>query len=219
MNYRFPNSLSRFLLSRLCLPAVAVSILHAGCRPAATQIETAAPPDATSSEPTFAEQLAQVTAGNSSRIEVHATLIRDGDLAGIAAAKGLETLILDNTEIADDGLAQIAELPNLVDLRLSRTAVTSDGLKHLARLPQLERLRFGSRHVTDAGLAHIAQLANLRALILVDTPISDAGLEHVRDLADLESLYLQRTQVTDDGVDRLQAHRIERGLPVLHVHW
>ena len=53
----------------------------------------------------------------------------DGGLAQVAGLKGLEDLILDDTQLTDAGMVHLRDLTELRWLRLDDTAICGDGLE------------------------------------------------------------------------------------------
>ena len=192
-------------------------------------------PPAAVAEPSLADQIAAVRAGDSDAIKTFALTTND-DLAGVSQLPGLRELLLEETQITDAGvlaltgltdlehlrlrgarignagIAHLCQFQNLRILNLPHAQFTDDALAELARLPKLELLRFSSPHVTDAGMEHLAQLDQLRFLHLISVPITDEGLGRLEALKNLESLYLDDIQVTDAAINRLL-----KAVP-LHIH-
>lgn len=68
------------------------------------------------------------------------TLVKESDIAELAAFPNLYKLSLEHTLVADPSLAVIGKLNTLRYLNLSHTRITPAGLSKLAGLPELRRL-------------------------------------------------------------------------------
>jgi len=193
-----------------------------------------------SAEPSFAAQLAAVTAGAADEITASEMALSDNDLTQLPTATGLRVLLIDHPDsrITAAGIQHLAGLPNLKHLRLRgpgvddealvevakikslqilntpRATLTDAGLANLRVLPNLEMLRFGSPHVTDAGMKTLGEFPTLKRLHLIDVPITAAGLSELAKIEQLESLYIDGADLSDAAVDDLFRTR-----PHLHVHF
>jgi len=191
------------------------------------------------SEPTLAEQIASVRAGQSDRIQVEQALLTDDDLRQITRLGPLRELLLDNADsrFTAAGIDEINGLPKLEHLRIRGTGVDDKALSHLSgleslkilnvpqgtfgdaalvelkRLPNLVQFRFSSPRVTDAGMQTLAELPAIKQLHLINVPITDAGLADLAKIEQLESLYIDGGQFSDAAVEKLFQAR-----PKLHVH-
>lgn len=189
-------------------------------------------------EPSFAQQLAEVRAGNSDEIRVSEQLVRTSHVESLIAGDlQLRVLHVESHEVTpaffqalsqiagltqlrlggaidDAAIAELTSLSGLEVLNIPRGTFSDEGLEQLRALESLELLRFGSPNVTDAGMVHVAALPRLRFLHLLDPPISDAGLEHLVGMKQLESLYVDGTDCTEEGLQALLEE-----LPRLHLHY
>lgn len=221
--------------------AVCVTVLGLVLRnqPEAARVSNTGVTDAESTEQAFADQVASVQAGESTRLQFTDTAISDRLLLDlpVESLASLDTVIVDQGAVTDEGLAVIARLPGLEQLRLRHSPITDAGVALLANceqiwlvnLPQsrvssvglaslqkrtkLKQLRIGSPLLGDDCCHAIAELKSLRGLHLIDVPVTDAGLKVLATLPHLESLYLDDSEVTEAGWDWLFQER-----PQLHVH-
>jgi hypothetical protein len=190
-------------------------------------------------EPSFAQQLAAVKAGQSDTIHVSSWRVSNSELAPIGQATALRTLIIDQPEswitadglkhltglpnlehlrlrglgVDDNGLAQIAQLQSLRFLNLPRGSFSDAGLAHLAGHARLELLRFGSPNVTDAGIKTLREMPALTQIHLIGVPLSDAALVELAKMNQLQSLYVDDIAFSDTAWEAFFAAR-----PGLHVH-
>ena len=193
--------------------------------------------------PTFAEQVAAVRAGSSTRIRVAdralteeewkelATLevlsyldlqqgIADDDKAVLLSRlPALERLVLRESPLGDEGLRHIAACHTLRDINLPQARCTLAGLAALAELPRLKNLRLGSPSLCVEGKGGaelgmtLLQFPALRSLHLIDVPLGDAGLEGIGRYDGLWNLYLDGAAVSDGAWERYFALH-----PEVHVH-
>ena len=163
-------------------------------------------PPLAAAEPLFAEQVAAVRAGTSSRIRVADRALTEdewGEIAGLEAlshldlqegvaddAKAvllsrlprLERLVLRESPLGDDGFKHLAACHTLRDVNLPQARCTLAGLASLAELPRLKNLRLGSPELCPEGKGGaelgmtLLQFPTLRSLHLIDVPLGDAGL-------------------------------------------
>jgi hypothetical protein len=162
------------------------------------------------------------------RIKVAGPDITAEQWATIAAADGLEELILESTRVSDADLARLTDCPDLRILDLKNTRITSRGVRHLANLKQLERLYLTRSPVDDTAAATLSQLSELRTLGLSYTQVgddlvtvlsrlpkleilglrnaavTDASIGSFSKMTSLRSLYITGTDVSDAGVERIQ---------------
>lgn len=157
-------------------------------------------------------------------------------LKGIDAAKSLELLSVQHSEVRSADLEALGSIAGLKSLELDVQLGESLDLSGLGGLPELKRIRitWGLRdedltrlvqtapglevvdlsvaNVTDAGLGELPKLEKLRVLTLVDAKqITDNGLKNLSQISSLEELDLSGTNVTDAGLKHLTA------LPNLHT--
>lgn len=187
----------------------------------------------------FADQVASVQAGESTRLEFKSIAITDQMLLDlpVSSLASLDTVIADRGVVSDEGLAVLARLPGLEQLRLRHSPITDAGAATLAqcenlwlinlpqsrlsntgvesfeKLTELTQLRLGSPELDNECCQAIAKLTSLRGLHLIGVPVTDAGLRILATLPHLDSLYLDDSAVTDEGWDWLFEHH-----PHLHVH-
>ena len=190
-------------------------------------------------EPSFRDQLAAVKSGTSDQIHVSEP-ISDAEIAEVAGADGLKSLIIDTAEanisastldrlralpalemfwfrgrgINDAGLGKLATIKTLKVLNVPQGEFSDAGLVALKGLPNLVQLRFGSPHVTDEGIASLAEIPTLLRLHLIDVAITGQGLQSLARLESLESLYIDGGKFGDADIDVLF-----RARPQLHVHF
>ncbi len=190
-------------------------------------------------EQDFADQVASVEAGESTRLQFEDVAITDQILLDlpVQSLTSLDTVIADQGVVTDEGLAVLARLPGLEQLRLRHSPITdagaatladceklwlinlpqsrlsSTGVESFQKLTSLTQLRLGSAELGNECCQAIAKLTSLRGLHLIGVPVTDAGLQVLATLPRLESLYLDDSTVTEDGWDWLFQHH-----PHLHVH-
>jgi hypothetical protein len=214
----------------------AVAIMTLGCDAGGRGSAPPAPAEVAAAE-SFADQVALVKTGQSTRIEVDVppTAAEWESLAGLAGLRelvlragvaddtrakvlatlpDLERLVLRDSPLSDEGFRTLATIPTLRDVNVPQAACTAAGIRALAALPSLERLRLGGPHLAGADVGRaVAGLPRLRSLHLIDAMIGDAGLDALSDLAELRSLYLDGAGVSDEAWERYFARR-----PTVHVH-
>jgi hypothetical protein len=142
------------------------------------------------------------------RVDLHATVVTDADLARLAALpalRELEALDLRLTTVGDPAMSSVRRFKKLRFLNLFRTRVGDGGLAALRPLAGLDTLLIGGTRVTDDGLRHLRRFERLSRLSLFDTGVTDAGLPHLDPLRRLEVVLVERSGVTPAGVARLRA--------------
>ena len=194
-------------------------------------------------EPTFAEQVAAVSAGTSSRIRVADRALTDGEWEEVAGlemlshldlqegvaddAKAvllsrlprLERLVLRESPLGDEGFRHLASCHTLRDINIPQARCTLAGLTALAELPRLKNLRLGSPALCPEGKGGVElgmtllQFPALRSLHLIDVPLGDAGLEGIARYDGLWNLYLDGAGISDEAWERYFALH-----PEVHVH-
>lgn len=193
----------------------------------------------TAREPSFRDQLAAVKAGTSDQIHVSQP-ITDAEIAEVAGADSLKSLIIDTADatisgstldrlhslpaleifwfrgrgINDAELGKLATIKTLKVLNVPQGEFSDAGLAALKDLPHLVQLRFGSPHITDAGIASLVEFPSLLRLHLIDVAITGEGLQSLARLENLESLYIDGGKFGDADIDALF-----RARPKLHVHF
>lgn len=196
-------------------------------------------PRPTAAEPAvaFADQVALVQAGQSSRIDVdvpptaaewealsgleglrvfvlRAGVATDAEAMLLTTLPALERLVLRDSPLSDEGFTTLATITTLRDLNVPQAACTAVGIRALAALPSLERLRLGGPHLAGVNVARaVAGLSRLRSLHLIDVHLGDEGLDALGELSGLRSLYLDGAGVSDEAWERYFARR-----PDVHVH-
>ena len=194
-------------------------------------------------EPTFAEQVAAVRAGRSTRIRVADRALTEeewgeladlGTLAQLDLQEGiadddkavllsrlpaLERLVLRQSPLGDDGFKHLAACHTLRDVNIPQARCTLAGLAALAELPRLKNLRLGSPQLCPEGKRGtelgmtLLQFPALRSLHLIDVVVGDAGLEGIARYDGLWNLYLDGAGVSDVAWERYFALH-----PEVHVH-
>ena len=194
-------------------------------------------------EPTFAEQVAAVRAGTSSRIRVADRKIREEEWEAIAGLEALshldlqagvaddakaivlarlprlERLVLRESPLGDEGFRHLAACHTLRDINIPQARCTLAGLAALAELPRLKALRLGSPDLCPGGKGGadlgmtLLQFPALRSLHLIEVPLGDAGLEGVARYDGLWNLYLDGAGISDGAWERYFALH-----PEVHVH-
>ncbi|QDS86970.1 Leucine Rich repeats (2 copies) [Rosistilla ulvae] len=230
---------------RLLFSGAALSLAIIGCSPSSPPADSRDPAadtirdsqtDPSTSEPTFAQQIADVQASQTTRIDV-ITKITASDLPQLSNLDSLTDLLIDGGVVTDKGLAAIATCPNLKHLRLRfspisdagmqqiaqmaeleilnlpQSQVTAAGIAELKQLSKLRQLRLGSTHATAAICQPISELTGLRSLHLIDIPVDDENLLRLADLKSLRSLYIDGGRVTDAGWQAMFEKRRD-----LHIH-
>ena len=198
---------------------------------------------ATAADTTFAEQVAAVRAGTSSRIRVtdrELTAEEWEEVAGLEAlshldlqegvaddAKAivlarlprLERLVLRESPFGDEGFRHLAACHTLRDVNIPQARCTLVGLAALAELPRLKSLRLGSPELCPDGKGGaelgmtLLQFPALRSLHLIDVPVGDNGLEGIARYDGLWNLYLDGAGISDEAWERYFALH-----PEVHVH-
>ncbi len=106
-------------------------------------------------------------------------------LSGIEKLKGLELLVLKDTEINDASLDPITKLKKLRILELSDTEITDAAFTKLALLPNLEVLNLNNTNVTGEGSS---PLRALKKLTWIKMNGSNATKKGVAELASLPAI-------------------------------
>jgi Leucine-rich repeat (LRR) protein len=142
--------------------------------------------------------------------------------------KGLETLVLNFSNISNASLEAIKDNRNIRDLRLVSTKVTNDGLANLKSFDKLEKLYLNGTSVSDAGLQNLSGLKNLKELDLQRTGVTgdglsnlkntnlevlrlgfnkldDKGMKHIGSLSNLKELNLTQTNISDTGLAQVSS--------------
>lgn len=194
-------------------------------------------------EATFAEQVAAVRAGTSSRIRVVDRALAEEEWEEIAGLEALSTLdlqegraddatavllarlprlerlVLRESPLGDDGFKHLAACHTLRDVNIPQARCTLVGLAALAELPKLKNLRLGSPGLCPEGIGGaelgmtLLQFPALRSLHLIDVPLGDGGLEGIARYDGLWNLYLDGAGISDEAWERYFALH-----PEVHVH-
>jgi hypothetical protein len=194
-------------------------------------------------EATFAEQVAAVRAGTSSRIRVAARALTEEEWEAIAGLEALshldlqegvaddakaillsrlprlERLVLRESPLGDEGFKHLAACHTLRDVNVPQARCTLAGLAALAELPRLKNLRLGSSGLCPEGNGGaelgmtLLQFPALRSLHLIDVPLGDAGLEGIARYDGLWNLYLDGAGISDEAWERYFTLH-----PEVHVH-
>ena len=194
-------------------------------------------------EATFAEQVAAVRAGTSSRIRVADRALTDEEWEAIAGLEAishldlqegvaddakaivlsrlprLERLVLRESPLGDEGFRHLAACHTLRDVNIPQARCTLAGLAALAELPRLKNLRLGSSGLCPEGKGGaelgmtLLQFPSLRSLHLIDVPLGDAGLEGIARYDGLWNLYLDGAGISDEAWERYFTLH-----PEVHVH-
>ncbi|MEW4486838.1 hypothetical protein AB1L42_02085 [Thalassoglobus sp. JC818] len=134
--------------------------------------------------------------------------INDEYLLILPRLSGLQSVLLNETEITDAGLETLGKIETLRNLDLRDCAISNDGLAHLVGLKELRALRLsgksGATTVDDEGMESVGQLTNLKALLLDFLWVSGDGLAKLNGLENLEELYLAGTLVGDEDLKQVQ---------------
>jgi hypothetical protein len=161
--------------------------------------------------------------------------IGDGLAAEASKLKGLEELLLADTQLTDKGLTKLLAITNLKLLHIGGTQVTESGLKSLNAfreldalvtwelpmseqilsqldLPKLRNLHISGTHVNDACLGRLSRFPKLENLYLARCSVTDEGIQAVKDCEKLGFLSLYETKVTESGVGKLM--KVKPGLRV-----
>jgi hypothetical protein len=129
--------------------------------------------------------------------------IADADLDRLAAARGLQRLLLAGAGIDALVLERVGRMSGLRHLAVRRASLEDSDLAHLAGLGELRTLALDGAGVGDAGVAHLAGLTRLRSLSLGNTAVGDEGLGALAGLGELRAINLALTAVGDDGIAAL----------------
>ena len=200
-------------------------------------------PPLAAAEPLFAEQVAAVLAGTSSRIRVADRALSDEEWETLAGLEGLvaidlqkgvaddakavvlarlprlERLVLRESPLGDEGFRHLAACHTLRDVNLPQARCTLAGLAALAELPRLKNLRLGSQDLCPEGKGGadlgmtLLQFPALRSLHLIDVAVGDDGLEGISRYDGLWNLYLDGAGISDEAWERYFALH-----PEVHVH-
>lgn len=198
---------------------------------------------ATAAGASFAEQVAAVRAGTSSRIRVADRALTEEEWEEVAGLESLATLdlqegvaddakavllsrlprlerlVLRESPLGDDGFKHLAACHTLRDVNIPQARCTLVGLAALAELPRLKNLRLGSPTLCPEGKGGaelgmtLLQFPALRSLHLIDVPLGDAGLEGIARYDGLWNLYLDGAGISDGAWERYFAIH-----PEVHVH-
>jgi hypothetical protein len=140
---------------------------------------------------------------NVSYLDLTGTTVGDEAMTYLPRIKGLQIVVLKDTQVTDAGMSHLEQVAELVQL-ICNQSIGDEGLASLATADKLNFLNLENSRVTDDGLAHLVALKNLRRLNLNETGITDKGLEHVQQMSNLHSLRLHGTKITDKGLPLLE---------------
>jgi hypothetical protein len=153
----------------------------------------------------------------------------DAGLEALTAAKGLDTLEIQDFNITDRAGQFIKQFENLTNLivfrcqgfgssgllelkgmKLSRLtlrdlpSVDDLGMEVFRELMALKRLYLSElASVSDAGILNLVYLKDLDTLDIWEVPITDKSLETISKLANLKTLSIRSAQITDASADLL----------------
>lgn len=141
-------------------------------------------------------------------------------MAEIAKAPNLETVVLQYTKVGGAGVAALKAAPKLRTLYLWKSQVydfdrgiTAEYIQGAAKLPQLEDLKiWGSTADASTGMA-LANHPGLRSLDLIGLRLNDAVVAELAKLPNLTSLKLEAHQdLTDASLKSLASAKKLRNL-------
>ncbi len=226
--------LSRCLVGLLVLVGCQPSL-----KPVASQANFQAEESGSSTEPTFADQIADVQAGKTTTLHITQSPITAAQIAELARLSQLQTLMLDAGGVADDTLYWLNALHQLEHLRirqatltdagveqldpatisqlkilnLPQATLTARGLRHMSQFPGLIQLRLGATAMDDTAAQELAKFPNLKSLHLIGPKFSDEALTSLAQTPKLASLYIDDCRLSDAAWKRLFDAK-----PNLHVH-
>jgi len=131
------------------------------------------------------------------------TNITNGGLKSLKKLKSLMRLSLISEQLDDTGLAHIAEFKSLRGLRFYSGNVSSQGLFHVSKLTALEELFPEGRAIDAQGIAYLAKLPRLRYVVLGDGRAGDEAISYLKNFAALRRLELLRPEITDTWLEHL----------------
>ncbi len=123
-----------------------------------------------------------------------------GQIAQIAAQKGLVGLAFAHCNITDRDVEQFAGLTKLVNVLLEYCDITDKALEHLAQLPKLNYLFITGAAITGEGLAHFKGNRKLEALWLVETQFCDEHIHNLLHFERLNTVRIHNTAITAEGI-------------------
>ena len=140
---------------------------------------------------------------NVSYLDLTGTTVGDEAMTYLPRIKGLQVVMLKDTQVTDAGMSHLEQVAELVQL-ICNQSIGDEGLASLATADKLNFLDLENSRVTDDGLAHLVAMKSLQRLNLDETGITDKGLEHVQQLSKLHTLQLRGTKITDKGLPLLE---------------
>jgi Leucine-rich repeat (LRR) protein len=155
--------------------------------------------------------------------------VDDAGLESLTAAKGLETLEIQDFNVTDragEFIGQFENLTNLIvfrcqgfgssgaaklkGMKLNRLtlrdlpSLDDTGMEVFRELVELKRLYLNElASVSDTGILNLVYLKDLDTLDIWEVPITDKSLETIAKLANLKTLSIRATQITDAAADLL----------------
>lgn len=187
----------------------------AGCSSDSPKLPTAANETLASSspepvEPSFAEQLAAVSRGETNTIRVTAGAVGPAEFEQLSSlapssktANGvLQELLLDEGVVTDREIAVVASLSTLEHLRLRASPLTDVGAEILgiSDLPVLRVMNLPQAKFSAKGIAALGKLPKLQQLRLGGPQIDDAAVARLSELPELRSLHLIGPKLTDEAL-------------------
>jgi Leucine-rich repeat (LRR) protein len=145
------------------------------------------------------------------------TNITNEGLKPLKGLKSLTRLSFISEQLDDAGLAHIAELQSLKGLRFYGPKVTDQGLSSLSKLTPLEDLFPHGSATAAQGLAHLAKLPRLRYLVLGDGRAGDEAISYLKNFAALRKLELLRPKITDTWLENLSGLKQVEELAIRNV--
>jgi len=140
---------------------------------------------------------------NVSYLDLTGTTVGDEAMTYLPRIKGLQVVMLKDTQVTDAGMSHLEQVAELVQL-ICNQSIGDEGLALLTTADKLNFLDLEDSRVTDDGLAHLVAMKSLQRLNLDETGITDKGLEHVQQLSKLHTLQLRGTKITDKGLPLLE---------------
>ena len=140
------------------------------------------------------------------------TAVGDGAMPNVACMAGLETLVLDRTDVTDQGVSTVCgACTRLAVLSLAGCAITSAIGAPLAALQCLREVSMSHTRFSDSGIAEWCSQPQpqMRALSLSHTAVTSTSLQSLgQAMGDLEVLNLDGTRTGGEAVRLL--NRLKR---------
>jgi hypothetical protein len=137
-------------------------------------------------------------------LDFHKMPITDKGLANIEHLRGLETLVLNDTDFCDAGFASVVKLTGLHRLAMYSTNVTGAGLRKLRIMRNLRELDISRVPLNDDPLDFITDLGRLIVLDCGRSELGDRAAANIASVKGLMQLGINgNTRLTRAGVVKL----------------